>query len=470
MHYFASNDTFSYGELNSYGKGNVLKTPFGDMEVFLDLDGDNDKYGVGTLKSMGQLLNLDINRDGILNSEDDYFDKLKLRGLNSEGQEVVLKFSDVFRKYDLTKFVDKRQYSDEVWSNAENPLKGGNNKRTNYRAMHQVENGTAFFRPEESYKKIDGEVLKRLFETYGDEDGWISIMNEQPFDPLHLNDPYGPPMDDVNLFGKNGLFHNFAYAKKGLNGQVRLESFNISQNFYGYKNEMGIRELMGKYGSGSASGISNGQYSYSWEMRQRFNAMYEAYHSTDATFASKLAIEREFQVVTGEKFTQNKFEDYHRGINDAVDTSKYLGTLKDTDSVVAMRYNENGSITLKFNSGRTLEVEELYGDMGEFNLSERNKGEVERIDTQMGISVDNGVDNIASEFGVVQGGEMKSLAELGVEFIQEVMSENGQSGFVLTTKGGEEILAESLYQMRSVEDMARFGREKEGRGSLEWQV
>lgn len=58
LNYFASNDTFSYGELNSYGKGDVLKTPFGDMEVFLDLDGDNDKYGVGKLKSMGVRLRI----------------------------------------------------------------------------------------------------------------------------------------------------------------------------------------------------------------------------------------------------------------------------------------------------------------------------------------------------------------------------------------------------------------------------
>lgn len=73
LNYFASNDTFSYGELNSYGKGDVLKTPFGDMEVFLDLDGDNDKYGVGKLEYLGQLINLDVNKDGFLDSSDEFF-------------------------------------------------------------------------------------------------------------------------------------------------------------------------------------------------------------------------------------------------------------------------------------------------------------------------------------------------------------------------------------------------------------
>ncbi len=65
------------------------QTPVGQMEVFLDLDDDDDSYGVGSLDYVGQLVNLDINKDGILNSDDDFFDKIKLRGYNSSGEEVV---------------------------------------------------------------------------------------------------------------------------------------------------------------------------------------------------------------------------------------------------------------------------------------------------------------------------------------------------------------------------------------------
>ena len=178
-------------------------------------------------------------------------------------------------------------------------------------------------------------------------------------------------------------------------------------------------------------------------------------------------------MVTGEKFTQNKFEDYYRGINDPVETSKYLATLKDTDSVVAMRYNENGSITLKFNSGRTLNVNELYGDMGEFNLSDRNNKEIKQIDTQLGIPTDNGVDNLASQFGVINNGEMKPLAELGVEFIQKTIFANGQNAFILTTGDGKEMVVENLYKIRSVEDMVRFGEideEEKLRIKYEWDA
>lgn len=40
-------------QLNDYGRSNILKTPVGDMEVFLDLEGDNDKYGVWKLEYLG---------------------------------------------------------------------------------------------------------------------------------------------------------------------------------------------------------------------------------------------------------------------------------------------------------------------------------------------------------------------------------------------------------------------------------
>lgn len=53
-------------------------------------------------------------------------------------------------------------------------------------------------------------------------------------------------------------------------------------------------------------------------------------------------------------------------IKKAFDTNsqKAANSLKDTDSVVAMKLNNNGSITLKFNSGREVTVNELYSDTG----------------------------------------------------------------------------------------------------------
>ncbi len=46
--------------LNDYGRSNIIQTPFGEAEVFLDLD-----------------------------FNDSYFDKLKVQGYDANGSEVV---------------------------------------------------------------------------------------------------------------------------------------------------------------------------------------------------------------------------------------------------------------------------------------------------------------------------------------------------------------------------------------------
>lgn len=106
--------------------------------MFLDLEGDNDKYGVGKLEYLGQLINLDVNKDGFLDSSDEFFDKLKLRGYNSAGEEVILKFSDVYKALDLTKFVHTQKDVDKARENGD-----------------RISNGTSLFAPELSYKKIE---------------------------------------------------------------------------------------------------------------------------------------------------------------------------------------------------------------------------------------------------------------------------------------------------------------------------
>ncbi|TLD82864.1 hypothetical protein LS70_006125 [Helicobacter sp. MIT 11-5569] len=374
--------------LNNTGKSKFLDTPIGQMEVFLDLEGDNDKYGIGKVGFMGQLINLDNNRDGFLDSSDEFFDKLKLRGYDSNGEEVVLKLSDVYNSLDLTKFVKTQKEID--------------NKYT--------ANGTTLFRPEESYKEIEQGQFKQLFKEYGNKDGWIK-------------------MDSLPM----GM--NFAYKKPSLDGSTRLQSFSI--------------------------GASNNDKdkSYIENMQSRFNAMYQNYY-TDNSFASKFAIKQEFQTITGMQFSEAKFKEFYEGLNNPKTAEKYANALKDMDAVIAMKLNDDGTITLKFDSGRTLEVKELYSTNGEFNLTEKgeraslmseatnlNDEELNKLDfTQIGMQTDNGI---------------ISLADLGIQFIQKEMFKNGKTAFVLTKENGSTLIASDLYKIRSVENMLLFEELKE---------
>jgi len=75
-----------------------------------------------------------------------------------------------------------------------------------------------------------------------------------------------------------------------------------------------------------------------------------------------IAMESEFEKATGLEFSLENLERVKHAFES--DTSKAAAALKDTDSVIAMKLNKNGTITLKFDSGRELEVKEIYSDTG----------------------------------------------------------------------------------------------------------
>ncbi|TLD88128.1 hypothetical protein [Helicobacter sp. MIT 05-5294] len=385
---------------NAKGVSKYLDTPVGQMEVFLDLDDDNDLYSVGSLDYVGQLINLDINQDGILNSDDDFFDKIKLRGYNSSGEEIVLKLTDLYNSLDLTQFVDTKQ------------------------------NGTSLFRPELSYKQINEEQQKNfreMFKNNADESGWIDFRKTYRDEGGLEQLVYGDLMNSLNL----------AYNKKGINGVDRLEVLRF--NAYDGRN-------------GDLS------KNYIIDKKERFAAMYQDYYGG----GNKLAIEREFQTITGMKFSEEKFNEFYNGLNNAVTATKYANALQDTDSVVAMKLNDNGMITFKFDSGRSIEVafEDLYVSDGEFNVT--SKGEQTSIMSETTSLSDEELNKLDfMQIGVQTYNEVLSLADLGIEFIQKEMFKSGKIGFVLTKGDDTTLIASDLYKIQSVEDMVKFAELEE---------
>ncbi|MBR8462920.1 hypothetical protein KDE12_08735 [Campylobacter sp. faydin G-105] len=53
------------------------------------------------------LFNFDSNNYGIINSSDKYFDKLKIRGYDKDGNEKILKLGDVVGEVYLADFIKK---------------------------------------------------------------------------------------------------------------------------------------------------------------------------------------------------------------------------------------------------------------------------------------------------------------------------------------------------------------------------
>ena len=412
--------------LNAAGKSQYLNTPVGEMQVFLDLDDDNDQYGVGSIEYMGQLINLDDNQDGFLDSSDEFFSKLKLKGYNSKGEEVILKFSDVYNSLDLTKFVNTQRDVEE------NIKKYGYNKGN-------LESGTSLFRPEESYKKLNDtqkDQIRKMFAENADKSGWIDLTKT-------YKDEYRLERLTFEKLLKN---LDFAYSKTDLNGGLKLERLRFS----GYDG----REDW-KYGGK--------QESYLAGLQNRFNKMYHDYYNNEE--ADKLAIRREFQAITGLKFSEANFREFYNGLNSSSTAMKYASALKSVDSVVAMRLDDNGMMTLKFDSGRTmrLSLDELYTSNGDFNdLTERSE-RASAFSEAMSFDEEdlNKLDFNKIGADINMNGSITSLAELGVELIRKLSFQNGRSAFILTTGDGKELVANALHKIQNVENMIRFSELEE---------
>ena len=411
--------------LNAAGKSQYLNTSVGEMQVFLDLDDDNDQYGVGSIEYMGQLINLDDNQDGFLDSSDEFFSKLKLKGYNSKGEEIILKFSDVYNSLDLTKFVNTQRDVEE------NIKKYGYNKGN-------LESGTSLFRPEESYKKHNDtqkDQIRKMFAENADESGWIDLTKT-------YKDEYRLERLTFEKLLKN---LDFAYSKTDLNGGLKLERLRFS----GYDGRDDR-----KYGK---------QESYLAGLQNRFNKMYHDYYNNEE--ADKLAIRREFQAITGLKFSEANFREFYNGLNSSSTAMKYASALKSVDSVVAMRLDDNGMMTLKFDSGRTmrLSLDELYTSNGDFNdLTERSE-RASAFSEAMSFDEEdlNKLDFNKIGADINMNGSITSLAELGVEFIRKLSFQNGRSAFILTTGDGKELVANALHKIQNVENMIRFSELEE---------
>ncbi len=266
-----------------------------------------------------------------------------------------------------------------------------------------------------------------MFQNNADENGWIDFTKTR-------TDEYGQKQ---YVFKDLANSLNLAYNKVGLNGDTRLE--RITFGFFDKSDK-----------------------NYLADVQSRFNIMYADYYRDSTNRGNKLAIEREFQVITGMKFSEEKFKEFYEGLNNPKTANKYANALKDVDSVVGMKLNDNGMLTLAFDSGRTMYIslDDLWSSDGEFNLT----SEGERASAMSGASSmsEESLNQLDfSQIGADANGGIFSLAELGVEFIRKEAFSNGRFAFVLTTGDGKEIIASTLYKIRSVEDMVKFAELEE---------
>ena len=427
--------------LNDYASENILKTKYGDVEVFLDLYGDNDKLGIGKFSSNAILFNFDSNGDGILNSSDKLFSKLKVRGYDKDGNEKIANLSDVTSGIDLAQFIKKdidinhrRKQIEDL--NAKLKEKGKTQidiSKIDNRIFYYNENPYTVFAPESRYKKAEADSIKNFFDAYADKDGWVDLRNN-------------------NVFNKNSLFNNFAYAKAGFDGNLKLSEFNPI----------------------ISSKKTSDDFSYENYQRDSFMKFYRDYekestaHAKDVEWLSKnlkeynvenadeyisrlngskssymIAMENEFQKATRLEFSPENLEKVKRAFD--ANPSKAALMMNDSDSVIAMKLNDNGSITLKFDSGREIEVTELYSDTGKL-LGDKTRRASLNLETKAMSDIELGSISF-NNIGILDtDGKYKTLQEIGASAIKSFSTKHGKQ-FLIYLGDNKTLTAKDLYNI-----------------------
>ena len=446
--------------LNDYASENILKTKYGDVEVFLDLYGDNDKLGIGKFSSNAILFNFDSNGDGILNSSDRLFSKLKVRGYDKDGNEKIANLSDVTSGIDLTQFIKKdidtnygRKQIEDL--NAKLKEKGKTQvdiSKIDNRIFYYEENPYTVFAPESRYKKAETDSIKNFFDAYADKDGWVDLRNN-------------------NVFNKNSLFNNFAYAKAGFDGNLKLNEFNPI----------------------ISSKKTSDDFSYENYQRDSFMKFYRDYekestaHAKDVEWLSKnlkeynvenadeyisrlngskssymIAMENEFQKATRLEFSPENLEKVKRAFE--ANPNKAALMMSDSDSVIAMKLNDNGSITLKFDSGREIEVTELYSDTGKL-LGDKTRRASLNLETKAMSDIELGSISF-NNIGILDtDGKYKTLQEIGASAIKSFSTKHGKQ-FLIYLGDNKTLTAKDLYNISFLNNEFGGGIEVGERGQF----
>ena len=446
--------------LNDYASENILKTKYGDVEVFLDLYGDNDKLGIGKFSSNVILFNFDSNGDGILNSSDKLFSKLKVRGYDKDGNEKIANLSDVTSSIDLTQFIKKdidtnhgRKQIEDL--NAKLKEKGDTQvdiSKIDNRIFYYDENPYTVFAPESRYKKAEADSIKSFFDAYADKDGWVDLRNN-------------------NVFNKNSLFNNFAYAKAGFDGNLKLSEFNPI----------------------ISSKKTSDDFSYENYQKDSFMKFYRDYekestaHAKDVEWLSKnlkeynvenadeyinklkgsksgymIVMENEFQKATRLEFSPENLEKVKRAFD--ANPNKAALMMSDSDSVIAMKLNDNGSITLKFDSGREIEVTELYSDTGKL-LGDKTRRASLNLETKAMSDIELGSISF-NNIGILDtDGKYKTLQEIGASAIKSFSTKHGKQ-FLIYLGDNKTLTAKDLYNISFLNNEFGGGIEVGERGQF----
>ncbi|WP_149718091.1 response regulator, partial [Campylobacter concisus] len=437
-----------FKNLNDYAYSNTLITKYGEVEVFLDIYGDSDKLGTTKLENNSYLFSFDSNNDGVLDQKDILFDKLKVRGYDKDGNEKIANLSDVMPRVDLRQFIStniinhnqiEREELNRKAMITNNPDLYVDTKDIDYRHSYYASDPNTLFAAENRYEKIEKNDINNFFKKYAQNDGWVDLRHN-------------------NIFGKDSSFKNFAYLKVGFDDTARLSEFNpIIEPSKDYKKDENFSytkfqkdSFMKFYKDYNAEfDAYNKMIENLGDSLKKFEENSDAYISKlEKTKSAKMiAMENEFKQATGLEFSISNLKKVKKAF--ITNEATAAASLQDSDSVIAMKLNKDGTIRLKFDSGREIDVKELYNDTGKLNTSSELKTSINLEAKEMNNVQLNSLD--FKDIGFMQGDKIVSLKDAGAIAIAN-LSNKFESKFLISLNNGKSISTREIYNISYLEN------------------
>ncbi|MDD6056203.1 MAG: hypothetical protein PUB96_06645 [Helicobacteraceae bacterium] len=237
-----------------------------------------------------------------------------------------------------------------------------------------------------------------------------------------------------NFFNNASNFNNLNSITSNLSGKMKITQETIMGN-----NELNLAE---KY----KEKFNKLYNSYIKNKEMQGGKGFKGFDSISADYAL-VEIKDEFKRLTGLEFSENKMLEIKEKLDNATNSDEIFSLMPDLDSVVGMKLEKNGQITLKFNSGRTIQIEELYSDTGELHFNK--KGERAALNLESKNLDEESLNNLDfSELGILKDGDVVSLEEIGAEMIRKIHSGDKFLGFAIMLKGDREnLVVQDLFNI-----------------------
>ena len=163
--------------------------------------------------------------------------------------------------------------------------------------------------------------------------------------------------------------------------------------------------------------------------------------------AKMIAMENEFKQATGLEFSISNLKKVKKAF--ITNEATAAASLQDSDSVIAMKLNKDGTIRLKFDSGREIDVKELYNDTGKLNTSSELKTSTNLEAKEMNNVQLNSLD--FKDIGFMQGDKIVSLKDAGAIAIAN-LSNKFESKFLISLNNGKSISTREIYNISYLEN------------------